>query len=691
MQLSRSSTFPLIAGGNNRAESLGDNYWAKCAQPVVQGPHLYVLSRGMDSREWAPADSSRTGVSKVICRKYNLSDFEGSATKLDFNNASDTGEIPLPLTGSDEPIIIFNSSLGKLFDLNTGLPGFTQVERDYRNQPCPVQHAMKSNGLPTGAIVADDGVTGHAGRWRELQLGEWNDHVVIQTSSDKWLFLVSVFYQYNSNANSYGQTDYYKNRLKDVPITPPWSSLPQNYTPKAAILTFEASGGTLRDATSWKFLGEAVINSGTSKSPLATNIGPIIKHGTSIYMLAPNGNTGGRDLAKLGSALNMCEWSIVKTGAIPSSSTVTVPPIRKHNKTYDQRTRIVGRGFTYKENSSAPEYAYALLPGSHLFTDWPSGIGMWRIPVTNIESNIWQECPWNPILQRGPSEGGTWQLSPFLTPSGALYTNGSNNLNFLYQTWSILPLRPGPTTTYQTEAYGGEWARKMRIKDYAGMAAGRTHKHIGYLRGLNRLLLGSWDGLSNIIEGVNVNIRNIGTNKYLCHNDSASPDKVYGDSALDGNGGWVITKIPEQPTYVTIRPHLSSTSLRLMPIADSGGNRRKNGEKMEVQTKPARNSWDRDPWTTIPSDVDNGLPVNIPENAFHGANMLDAPHPENFHCDWYIVLHGSGVTSGKQYYDVSFVNRETGMALVSEGASTIIQRPPFGQNNEVWRVIQHAP
>lgn len=148
---------------------------------------------------------------------------------------------------------------------------------------------------------------------------------------------------------------------------------------------------------------------------------------------------------------------------------------------WDGHSLVVGRGFVHGD------HVYAVQPGmpfigrekngkSH--DDWPEAIGLWRCHKADLgNGRPWQKYHRNPVMLRGPCEGGCWQLTPLIPDTPDRPVLGP------YQTWAM----PG------WGHIGTEQMNSLRVQPYAGLRAGWSTKHQYMAVATNRLALDDWE------------------------------------------------------------------------------------------------------------------------------------------------------------------------------------------------------
>lgn len=166
---------------------------------------------------------------------------------------------------------------------------------------------------------------------------------------------------------------------------------------------------------------------------------------------------------------------------------------------WDGYSLVVGRGFR------AGSHIYAVQPGMPFIgtdrrgkplDDWPEAIGIWRCHVNDLgNGRLWQAYPRNPVMLRGPTEGGCWQLTPMLAPQGIFGP---------YQTWAM----PG------WENIGTPAMNRLRTEPYAGLAEGWSTKHQYMAVAVNRLALDDW-AADPIPAGRSYMIRHVRSGRWL--------------------------------------------------------------------------------------------------------------------------------------------------------------------------------
>lgn len=147
---------------------------------------------------------------------------------------------------------------------------------------------------------------------------------------------------------------------------------------------------------------------------------------------------------------------------------------------WDGHSLVVGRGFTHGD------HVYAVQPGMPRIgrekdgsphDDWPEAIGLWRCHKADLgNGRLWQKYHRNPVMLRGPTEGGCWQLGPLIPDDPGRPVVGP------YQTWAM----PGWGNIGSAEM------NQLRMQPYAGLRAGWSTKHQYMAVAANRLALDDW-------------------------------------------------------------------------------------------------------------------------------------------------------------------------------------------------------
>lgn len=171
---------------------------------------------------------------------------------------------------------------------------------------------------------------------------------------------------------------------------------------------------------------------------------------------------------------------------------------------------VVGRAFV------SGDYVYAVQPGMRYlgldgaggaYADWPEAIGLWRKALADVgDGQPWEAYPRNPIMVRGPTEGGCWQLNVMLLNGVALGP---------YQTWA----HP------DWDNIGSANMIELRDTPYAGLGEGWSTKHQYTAQAINQLALQNWS-LNPLPNGTYA-IRHAATGRWL---------------GVNGSGGAVLTQ-----------------------------------------------------------------------------------------------------------------------------------------------------
>ena len=159
--------------------------------------------------------------------------------------------------------------------------------------------------------------------------------------------------------------------------------------------------------------------------------------------------------------------------------------------TYNEYSLVTGRGW------QDDTYAYALVPGIRIqHNDWPEGIGLWRCPLSElgVQDRIWDEWPGNPVLLRGPVEGGCWQLN---------YLQAGNGLVGTYQQWGH----------HDFNNLGSPEMEQLRDQPYYGTNWYWSYKSIMYIKWANELALRDWG--YDIIPNGQYRIQHVNSREYL--------------------------------------------------------------------------------------------------------------------------------------------------------------------------------
>lgn len=611
MNFKRLSREMLIAGADERLTSTSqtwDRFWSKCGQPIFLNKdgvdYVYVIYRGMASREWSPNDATNTdrqGVSQIGYMRWTLANWPNGA----------------PVNANVAPLL--TASIGTL-------NGYTT----------PLQDIM-------------------AGQSAILRLGEWNDHVVISDGSYFYMF-VSLFYQ--------NTLEYYKQRDPTYTGTG---------VPGARIVVLRTPVASF--PTGWTFHGTA--RRASDNNPLGTNIGPLWINDSTFFMAVPDGDGVRRVFS--------CATSTGGINNVWNDRGATFGGAGGVPKSTRYKNMIVGRAF--KEGG----YVYMAMPSAHMFTDWPSAINLYRISTSDCDSGTGAissgaiiDYPLNPIFQRGPNEGGVWQLCPVCDSSGTIKRFGtSQKIYATYQTWSILN-NVDDATGDAAKVIGNDTAKGLRTNDYFGLgkdtgytkADSKTHKHIGVVEMTDDLAL-SADWTPSVLTaasyhvGIAVRLKNKAHASYLLH--AASAPTVTAGTSYAGNAGWAIKRCTGDNNYVYLHPAGQPTRL-LTPKANANGGRRDAALDMELVTMS----------TASDSGVDaEDMSWNLAWNK--GLENDDADHPENFHVQWLAQLHEIG---GVTYLRLE--NRESSLSLTCEKSNNLPtkarQRFPLGADFELWEV-----
>lgn len=612
----------LIAGADTRPPGgppprTWDRFWSKCGQPIFLNKDgddcVYVIYRGMASREWSPTNdlinlASRQGISQIGYQKWLASNWP--------NGNPEAQAAPVLKASITETDPAFPSKKTALHDVMAGEPN-------------------------------------------ELRLGEWNDHAIVKAGSHFYMF-VSLFYTYPDAPPPPPEPRYYFDRDNSITTKP-----------KARIIVLRASDSTFPET--WTYLGEA---KKTGSGNLGSNIGPVWVEGSNFFMLVPSGDN--RVLFSCPTTAHGVGNSWVNRGAT-FGLTNTIPKSTRY------KNMIVGRAF--KDAS----YVYMAMPSAHMFEDWPSAINLYRILRSDcllsgtIASSAIEDYPLNPIFQRGPNEGGVWQLCPVCDENGVIKRFGPDKKVYAtYQTWSILHNNDDTASGADTnKVIGNSTARGLRVDDYFGLgvddktytkASSTTHKHIGVLEMSSDLALsGSWLSLNAASYQVDTNIRlkNKAHASYLLHNvGGMSVSAVAGPAP--SNSVWTIRRCAGDNNYVYLHPSTHQTKM-LTPSANISGGRRDAGLDMQLVTMSLTDSGND------AIDMSWHLAWN------KGLGKPNENHPENFHVQWLVQLHKIGAETY-----LRFENRESSLSLTCEVASgsptKARQRFPLGGDFELWKV-----
>ncbi|PRY25220.1 hypothetical protein CLV78_102397 [Aliiruegeria haliotis] len=215
------------------------------------------------------------------------------------------------------------------------------------------------------------------------------------------------------------------------------------------------------------------------------------------------------------------------------------------------------------------DHVYFLGPATgHIrHPDWPEAQGLFRIARKDLgNGQMWEEYHRNPVIHRGPTEGGCWQCSylPEI-PSGIA----------LYQMWGIAD---------RSEA-GTDLILKTRDKAYHG-GNKKTFKNIMPIRASTRLALDNWyhDPLP---DGEFV-VRHVATGKYLKAKEAASGAEVVLAEKRDAKlarwqlsrqGGYYVLSLDVDPTLqLRIRGDVNESRRldRFAEVGPDGGSWDKN-------------------------------------------------------------------------------------------------------------------
>lgn len=493
-----------------------------------------------------------------------------------------------------------------------------------------------------------------SGQSNILKLGEWNDHAIVNGGDGHFYMFVSLFYTQGE--------DYHVARGVG------WPQAPRIIVLRTAVGTFP--GG-------WTYHGTAKTAT-TPSEQLGGNIGPVWVEDNTFFMLVPDSN-GNRVLHSCPTSAGGIGDNWVSRGAT-FGITDTIPKSTRY------KNMIVGRAF--KEGS----YVYLAMPSAHMFTDWPSAINLYRIAKTActagtsaIASSTIEDYPLNPIFQRGPNEGGVWQLCPVCDANGVIKRFGTDQKVYAtYQTWSILHNSDDSASgADSTKVIGNPTAKGLRVDDYFGLgpaddtytkASSTTHKHIGLLEMSSDLALtGNWSSLTAASYQVDTTIRlkNKAHASYLLHNVSGMSVSA-STGTPSGTAGWVIRRCDGDKNYVYLHPAGHQTKM-LTPSANISGGRRDAGLDMQLVTMSLTDSGND------ATDMSWHLAWN------KGLGNVSANHPENFHVQWLAQIHKIGTETY-----LRFENRESSLSLTCEVASgsptKARQRFPLGGDFELWKV-----
>lgn len=476
---------------------------------------------------------------------------------------------------------------------------------------------------PTHAVMA--------GAVTYLKLGEWNDMIVVLDDSNPsnkvYRMFVSLFYTYlNQEAN------YYTNRgaISDtqsatiIALTCPYDSFPNN----------------------WSYSG---VVKRTSGAALANNIGPTWTHNGNIFMLVQDGTNRRLLSCPMQGMTGLSPWGNVWQDRGIAFGNSTTP------KEFNAQNMIVGRSFV------DGDFANVFLPGSHMFVDWPSAIGQWRIPLTALTGSSgaisgWEENAANPVYQRGPNEGGVWALAPFKLPSGEILA--------LHESWGILTSSITPSG-----AIGNATAKGLRTDDYWGLDAGTTHKHISVVDMVG--VAGDVNFSTPILNTETpYRLRNVKEGTYLTFSHTSGLLSCTATPTPEAEfllRRWKVGEVESKRSYYQINPYGCCSSIMAPGVGASG--RREAGQDM----------------VAVP-----GLKWSHTLSATFGRSDVTTTSPENFHGEWLVVPNGTITEGGVTRPVITLENRESSLGLTCEqvGGNPILarQRYPIGAQFEQWVV-----